>query len=61
MSRAEGEEREGVKGGMQTRNVSQFLVIIAPACARASLSHLHGDPSVDAVSQTDAGWRLHLV
>ena len=29
------------------------------ACGR--VSHLHGDPPVDAVPQTDAGWRLHLV
>lgn len=35
--------------------------IIVPLQARAHRSHLHGDPSVDAVPQTDAGWWLHLI
>lgn len=52
-SRAEG---EGVMGGMQTRCVSRFCNYWI-----VCVSHLHGDPPVDAAPQTDAGWRLHLV
>lgn len=34
----------------------RIFAIIAPVSARSLVSHLHGDPSVDAVPQTDAGW-----